>query len=338
LNRGEDKLSFIDVQGLSKQYKVLKRVNEKRDKSVFQLFRHEYENVDAIKDLSFTIDKQDIVGYIGPNGSGKSTTIKLLSGILKPDSGTCVVDGEVPWKNRKKYVKNIGVMFGQRSQLLWDLPPLDSFELLKGIYKLSDKEYLEVLTMLVDLLNLSEFINKPVRQLSLGQRIRCELAATFIHSPKLVFLDEPTIGIDIEVKKSFHEFIKTINKSMKVTIFITTHDLDDIETLCNKLMIINKGELYFNNTINQLYSNNVVLDKIFVELADSEQLKLPVGATLVKRENNKAVVDVVDSNIVGRVINDIARNNNILNIYVQKPQIEDIILKIYKSFKNNQPN
>lgn len=338
MNRGEDKLSFIDVQGLSKQYKVLKRVNEKRDKSVFQLFRHEYENVDAIKDLSFTIDKQDIVGYIGPNGSGKSTTIKLLSGILKPDSGTCVVDGEVPWKNRKKYVKNIGVMFGQRSQLLWDLPPLDSFELLKGIYKLSDKEYLEVLTMLVDLLNLSEFINKPVRQLSLGQRIRCELAATFIHSPKLVFLDEPTIGIDIEVKKSFHEFIKTINKSMKVTIFITTHDLDDIETLCNKLMIINKGELYFNNTINQLYSNNVVLDKIFVELADSEQLKLPVGATLVKRENNKAVVDVVDSNIVGRVINDIARNNNILNIYVQKPQIEDIILKIYKSFKNNQPN
>ncbi|WP_187355405.1 ABC transporter ATP-binding protein [Paenibacillus tengchongensis] len=327
-------MSYIEVKGLSKKYKVFKRTPKKGIHKFSSLFsKNEFESVDAIKNLSFTIEKQDIVGYIGPNGAGKSTTIKLLAGILQPDSGTCLVDGEIPWKSRKEYVKNIGVMFGQRSQLLWDLPAKDSFEMLKGIYKLSEAEYNESLALLIRMLSIEELINTPVRQLSLGQRVRCELAATFLHRPKLVFLDEPTIGIDIEMKKKFHNFIKEINEVMGVTIFITTHDLDDIQSLCNKLIIINKGEIYFNDKIDKLFSDYFVEKKVYVELAEDEELVVPPKARINKREGRNVVVVVEDSGIVGNVINSIARDNNILNIYVEKLDIEDIILKIYKDFQ-----
>jgi ABC-2 type transport system ATP-binding protein len=325
-------MSFIEVNGLSKSYKVNKVSNEKG------LFgkKRVTENIEAIKNLSFSIEKQDIIGYIGPNGAGKSTTIKILSGILQPDSGTCLADGIVPWDNRKDYVKNIGVMFGQRSQLLWDLPAKDSFDMLRRIYDMSKSEYEKSLNLLTEMLELKELLKTPVRQMSLGQRMRCELAATFLHRPKLVFLDEPTIGIDIEIKKKFHNFILEINKTMEVTIFITTHDLDDIQSLCNKLMIINKGEIYYNGTLENLYNNNYIDQKVFVEMSDGCDILLPEGTKIDKEDGNKYVISVGQQNMVGSVISNIAKANNVISIYAEKTELEDIILKIYKGFKGNK--
>lgn len=324
-------MSYIEVHGLSKSYKVYKRSDKKG------LFNNKRicENVQAIKNLSFSIEKQDIIGYIGPNGAGKSTTIKILSGILHPDSGTCIIDGIVPWKERKEYVKSIGVMFGQRSQLLWDLPAQDSFEMNSGIYGMSKLEYKESLERLSEMLDLSGLLGVPVRQMSLGQRVRCELAATFLHKPKLVFLDEPTIGLDIEMKKKFHEFISQINKDREVTIFITTHDLDDIQSLCNKLMIVNKGEIYYNGSLENLYSNNYIEQKVYVEMEDDKELVLPNGTRIDKKDGNNYVISVKEHQLVGSIISNIAKDNNVTNIYTEKYDLEDIILKIYKSFKQN---
>lgn len=328
-------MAYIEVNNLSKNYKIYKPSNKKGVSKILNTFsKREYININAIRDLSFSIDKADIVGYIGPNGAGKSTTIKILSGILRPDEGTCLVDGKIPWDNRKEYVKNIGVMFGQRSQLLWDLPAIDSFIMLKKIYNLSNDEYETSITMLSEMLDLDELLNKPVRQMSLGEKIRCELAATFIHKPKLVFLDEPTIGVDIEMKKKFHEFIKMINKTMNVTIFITTHDLDDIESLCNKLMIINKGEIYFHDTIDSLFSNHYIEEKIFVELADDDkELLIPGDLELKSKNGNKYVLTLKKDAMLGDVIRQVVENNEVVNIYKEKSNIEDIILKIYRDFK-----
>ncbi|MBC2369653.1 ATP-binding cassette domain-containing protein [Listeria booriae] len=286
-----------------------------------------------MKNLSFDVKKGDIIGYIGPNGAGKSTTIKLLAGILYPDSGTCIVDQKSPWVDRKKYVKDIGVMFGQRSQLTWDLPVKDSYDLLRDIYDLTEADYARTLANLVKKLNLEELLHVPVRQLSLGQRVRCELVATFLHEPKLVFLDEPTIGIDIEMKREFHKFVKEINQELGTTIFITTHDLDDIKSLCNRLLIINKGEIFFNGTLEELFTEFYIEEKIFVELLAGTAYRLPENVRIIEKEGNWLVVSVSEKGMTGKVIKEIVQNNAVVNIYPEQNKIEDIILDIYAQMK-----
>ncbi|MBC1232195.1 ABC transporter ATP-binding protein [Listeria booriae] len=286
-----------------------------------------------MKNLSFDVKKGDIIGYIGPNGAGKSTTIKLLAGILYPDSGTCIVDEKSPWVDRKKYVKDIGVMFGQRSQLTWDLPVKDSYDLLRDIYNLTEADYARTLANLVKKLNLEELLHVPVRQLSLGQRVRCELVATFLHEPKLVFLDEPTIGIDIEMKREFHKFVKEINQELGTTIFITTHDLDDIKSLCNQLLIINKGEIFFNGTLEELFTEFYIEEKIFVELLAGTAYRLPENVRIIEKEGNWLVVSVSEKGMTGKVIKEIVQNNAVVNIYPEQNKIEDIILDIYTQMK-----
>ena len=221
-------MSFINVSHISKTFKVAKK--QSGFKATLKNFiKREYKYIDAIKDISFNIEEGSIVGYIGQNGAGKSTTIKILSGILIPDKGNVTIDGLTPWKDRKKYVSKIGVVFGQRSQLWWDIPAEDTFNLLKDIYKIEDSKFDEKKKQLVKLLNIEDIIHVPVRQLSLGQRMRCEIAASLLHEPKILFLDEPTIGLDALSKQIVRDFIKKINKEQKVTVILTTHDMSDIE-------------------------------------------------------------------------------------------------------------
>ncbi|MBC1512037.1 ABC transporter ATP-binding protein [Listeria booriae] len=323
-------MTFISVKNLSKDYKVFKSEGN----TFLNLFKkRDYTVVHAVKNLSFDVKKGDIIGYIGPNGAGKSTTIKLLAGILYPDNGECIIDENSPWVDRKKYVKDIGVMFGQRSQLTWDLPVKDSYDLLRDIYNLTEEDYTRTLAKLVKKLNLEELLHIPVRQLSLGQKVRCELVATFLHEPKLVFLDEPTIGIDIEMKREFQKFVKEINQELGTTIFITTHDLDDIKSLCNRLLIINKGEIFFNGTLEELFTEFYIEEKIFVELLEGTAYHLPDNVKIIEEEGSRLVVSVSEKGMTGKIIKEIVQNNAVVNIYPEQNKIEDIILDIYAQMK-----
>ena len=219
---------MITVQNLSKTYKVAKRRAGIKE-ACRSLFKREYEEIHALDHISFQIGDGEMVGYIGKNGAGKSSTIKVLSGILTPDEGTCVVNGKIPWKDRISYVRDIGVVFGQRSQLWWDVPVIDSFELLRDIYSITNSTYRNNLEELTVLLDLKEILKTPARQLSLGQRMRCEIAASLLHSPSILFLDEPTIGLDAVSKLAVRDFIKQLNQDHKTTVILTTHDMQDID-------------------------------------------------------------------------------------------------------------
>ena len=244
-------MSFINVAHISKTFKVAKKQSGFRA-TLKNFIKREYKYIDAIKDISFNIEEGSIVGYIGQNGAGKSTTIKILSGILIPDKGNVTIDGLTPWKDRKKYVSKIGVVFGQRSQLWWDIPAEDTFNLLKDIYKIEDSKFEEKKNQLVKLLNIEDIIHVPVRQLSLGQRMRCEIAASLLHEPKILFLDEPTIGLDALSKQIVRDFIKKINKEQKVTVILTTHDMSDIEALAKRIIMIGNGEIIYDGTLKNL--------------------------------------------------------------------------------------
>lgn len=264
---------MITVQGISKSFKVAKR-SAGLKQAAKALFVREHTLVEALQNVSFTIQEGEIVGYIGPNGAGKSTTIKVMSGILVPDSGTCSIMGYTPWKDRVKYVHNIGVVFGQRSQLWWDVPVIDSFELLRDIYKVPNEMYKSNLDMLTETLDLGSLLQTPVRQLSLGQRMRCEIAASLLHSPRILFLDEPTIGLDAVSKLAVRQFIKTINKEKGVTVILTTHDMSDIEALANRILMIGKGTLLYDGCLNDLRSqfDSASLDDLIVQLYKEHQI------------------------------------------------------------------
>lgn len=242
---------MIKVEHLNKTFKVQRRSSGFLE-AFKALFHREYEEIKALNDISFTISDGEMIGYIGPNGAGKSSTIKVLSGILIPDSGECSVNGLVPWRDRKSYVQDIGVVFGQRSQLWWDVPVIDSFELIKDIYNISKSEYNNSLEELVTSLALSQIIKTPVRQLSLGQRMRCEIAAALLHRPKTLFLDEPTIGLDAVSKIAVRKFILELNKKHNTTVILTTHDMQDIEALTSRILLIGKGRILMDDNVLRL--------------------------------------------------------------------------------------
>lgn len=252
---------MIEFHDICKSYRVARR-NSGFGNAVKSFFKREYDIINAINHISFTINDGEMVGYIGPNGAGKSSTIKILSGILTPDSGTCLVNGQVPWKDRKEYVRQIGVVFGQRSQLWWDIPVIDSFDLLQAIYSIPAPKYRNKLDELTQLLNLEEILKTPTRQLSLGQRMRCEIAASLLHEPGLLFLDEPTIGLDAVSKIAVRDFIKKMNEEHKTTVILTTHDMQDIEAITNRVILIGKGQKLLDGTLEDL--------RVEAEFADSE--------------------------------------------------------------------
>lgn len=242
---------MIEMKGISKTYRIRKR-EAGIGSAVKALFTRDYTKIHALKEMSFTIPDGQIVGYIGPNGAGKSTTIKILSGILRPDSGECTVNGMVPWEDRKKYVSKLGVVFGQRSQLWWDVPVIESFQLLRDIYRVERGEFQSNLRRLTEQLDLQPFLNAPVRLLSLGQRMRCEIAASLLHSPEILFLDEPTIGLDAVSKLKVREFIQSENRERELTVILTTHDMQDIDALCHRVLLIGKGQLLLDGSIEEI--------------------------------------------------------------------------------------
>lgn len=243
----------IDVKDLRKQFKVQKN-REGLSGALKDLFKREYREVAAVKDISFQIPQGEICGYIGENGAGKSTTIKMLTGILVPTAGQIKVNGYIPYKDREKFVNGIGVVFGQRSQLWWDIGVIESFQLLRKVYGVSEHDFRKRLDHLVERLDLGDLLNRPVRKLSLGQRMRCELVASLLHNPSILFLDEPTIGLDIVVKTAIREFLMEMNKEHGTTILLTTHDLQDIEALCSRVIMLDDGKIIYDGGLDELKS------------------------------------------------------------------------------------
>ena len=325
-------MSFIEVKQINKTFKV--PVKEKGKFGALKtFFNRKYKEVKAINNISFSIKKGEIVGYIGPNGAGKSTTIKVLSGILVPDSGSVIIDKKVPWKERKEYVGQIGVVFGQRSQLWWDIPAIDTFNLLKDIYKIPEEKYQKKLNELIDLLNLKEIVNVPVRQLSLGQRMRCEIAASLIHSPKILFLDEPTIGLDAISKKIVRDFIKKLNKKDSVTVILTTHDMADIEALAKRIILIGKGEVLYDGTLKKLKDNYDYLRKITIKTND--KLTLEKDYIVEEHKTKDTIEYVIDIRKIeiSDFIKLISSKISIIDIDIDSGNIDDLIVRLYEEYK-----
>ena len=325
-------MSFINVNHISKTFKVAKRERGLLA-SLKSFFKREYIYIDAVKDISFEIKKGEIVGYIGPNGAGKSTTIKILSGILTPDSGNCKIWVMTPWLVREKYVSNIGVVFGQRSQLWWDIPAIDTFDLLKDIYNLSDKEYEETKNNLIKLLDIEEIVKIPVRQLSLGQRMRCEIAASLLHKPSILFLDEPTIGLDAVSKKIVREFIKKINKENKTTVILTTHDMSDIEALAKRIILIGKGRILYDGNIHSLKQKFGNIKNINVDTKDTIK-KINKKGIITQKKIDEGYLFQIDTNIlsISNFLKYLSEITNLEDVDIENESIDDLIIKLYKEY------
>lgn len=259
---------MIVMRDVRKTFRVARRKSGMRA-ALGSLFSREYDLVHALDGVSFTIPDGEIVGYIGPNGAGKSSTIKVLCGILTPDSGTCTVDGLCPWRDRKRYVGGIGVVFGQRTQLWWDVPVGDSFDLLRDIYSVPAERFSRTKAELCELLDLGELLRTPARQLSLGQRMRCEIAASLLHEPRILFLDEPTIGLDAVSKLAVREFIHRLNREKGTTVLLTTHDMQDIDALAGRVLLLGRGRVLYDGTLDHLrtrFDTGHTLDEMVVSL------------------------------------------------------------------------
>lgn len=324
-------MNIIHVKNLSKTFKISHRDSGLKA-SIKSFFKRKYKFIKAVDNISFDIKKGEIVGYIGPNGAGKSTTIKMLAGILSPDEGEIIINKMNPTKNRVKYTKEIGVVFGQRSQLWWDIPVEDTFDLLKEIYKVPDDEYNNTKNKLINLLELNDIIKVPVRQLSLGQRMRCEIAASLLHNPKILFLDEPTIGLDANSKIVVRNFIKEINKTKKTTIILTTHDMSDIEKLASRIILIGKGKVLYDGSltkIKELFDKEKIIKIKSQEDLSTIKLK-GITSYEIKEETQIFKIDTKIlslSNFIKKL-----STYNIDDVDVENQNIDDIILNLYEEY------
>ncbi|NBD25424.1 ABC transporter ATP-binding protein [Paenibacillus glycinis] len=324
---------MITLQGISKSFRVAKRSAGMRQ-AMKALFVREHAIVDALRDISFTIKEGEIVGYIGPNGAGKSTTIKVMSGIMVPDRGSCSIMGYTPWQERRAYVGNIGVVFGQRSQLWWDVPVIDSFELLRDIYKIPHRSYAGNLDLLTETLGLGSLLQTPVRQLSLGQRMRCEIAASLLHGPKILFLDEPTIGLDAISKIAVRQFIKTINKEKGVTVILTTHDMSDIEALADRILMIGNGTLLYDGNLDELRGRFGTHRTVTVDYrANATPLDIP-GASLLSWSPERAVLSVdTEQVLMALVIARLSEQVELVDVAIETKPVDELIVELYKEHR-----
>ena len=324
---------MIEVKNINKSFKVSKK-NAGLLASLKSLIKPHYETIHALKNISFDIKQGEIIGYIGPNGAGKSTTIKIMSGILTPDSGYCNINGQTPWLNRVDHVKNIGVVFGQRSQLWWDIPVIDSFELLRDIYQVSQSNYESTLALITETLNIETLLNIPVRQLSLGQRMRCEIAASLLHEPDILFLDEPTIGLDAISKIAVRDFIKKINKTKNTTVILTTHDMSDIEALANRIILIGKGQVLYDGELDTIKNKYITHKTLIVDHHPTEHHIQYEGADIIQQSHGRIQfsVDIKLIN-VSDLITYLAKHLDIIDITVDNPSVDDIIVDMYKAYE-----
>ena len=324
---------MIQVQHLTKTFRVARRSGGMKA-AAKALFRRKYETITALNDISFTIGDGEMVGYIGPNGAGKSSTIKVLSGILTPDSGSCVINGRTPWLDRVGHVREIGVVFGQRSQLWWDVPVVDSFELIRDIYKIPEAVYRRNVSELTELLHLEKILKTPTRQLSLGQRMRCEIAASLLHDPKTLFLDEPTIGLDAVSKIAVRDFIRTLNREKKTTVILTTHDMQDIEALTERIILIGKGKILLDGPLNDLKAAGTDHKTLTIAFKGTFPDTLPKGVTCTERLSERAVLSVDTAVIpVSEVIARLSGEMNIDDLSVSGMGIEELVVNLYRQYR-----
>jgi ABC-2 type transport system ATP-binding protein len=322
---------MIRAEQLTKFYRVTER-KQGRFAALRTFLTAKTQKVVAVESMNFEIPKGGFVGYIGPNGAGKSTTIKMLTGILHPDGGRVEVGGLSPQHHRKEVARRIGVVFGQRTQLWWDLPCRDSFELLKAMYKVSDADYQKAMDIYADLLGIHEFIDTPVRKLSLGQRMRADLVAALLHNPDVLFLDEPTIGLDVMAKNRIRSFLKDLNEREQKTILLTTHDMDDIEQLCKQIIIINHGQKVYDGTLEDLRASYPLPSVLEVDFQGPvETHLLPPGTAYDPSENKARISFDKRTTRPMPLIESLGRCGEIRDFQVQTPKIEDIIQKIYST-------
>jgi len=325
-------MSQIVVEDLVKTFRI-----SRRDPGLWGsfkgVFKREYREVRALDSVSFTIARGELVGYIGPNGAGKSTTVKILSGILVPDTGRVSIMNHTPWIDRLDYVRKIGVVFGQRTQLWWDLPVIESFDLLRDIYAVPSTKYEANRRELVEMLDLGDLLDVTVRQLSLGQRMRCDLAASLLHEPELLFLDEPTIGLDAVSKLAVREFIGRLNKERGVTVILTTHDMDDIEALCRRVLVISDGRILSDGTLADLRASVSRERWLTLDLADggaSGATFSDPDAQLIRRDGARLCLAFDPQRVsVADLIARIARKYPVHDLFVENPPIETIVARIY---------
>lgn len=323
-------MSIIEVKNLVKIYKTI----EKEDGLIGyfkNLVKPKYKEFQAVKSVNFNIEEGELVGYIGENGAGKSTTIKMLTGLLTPTSGKVVVNGIIPNEKRIENNKNIGAVFGQKTQLWWDLPVIESFRLIKKIYKIPENEYRKNLKKFTEILDLEDLLEKQVKNLSLGQKMRCEIAATFLHNPKIVYLDEPTIGLDVFVKENIRNFIKDINKEKKTTVILTTHDLKDIEDICDRIILLDKGQIIYDGEkqkFKDTYGKYVISEFIIKDKKDNIILN---NAEIIEQTENKLKIKFShDETTIVKIMDEISQFCNIEDIHMKEAELEDILKEIYK--------
>lgn len=335
-------MAIIEVKNLVKTYKII----EKEDGLLGyfkNLINPRYKEFKAVKNINFNIDEGELVGYIGENGAGKSTTIKMLTGLLTPTSGEVLVNGLVPNQKRIENNENIGAVFGQKTQLWWDLPVIESFRLIKKMYKIPENEYRKNLKMFTEILELENLLDKQVKNLSLGQKMRCEIAATFLHNPKIVYLDEPTIGLDVFVKENIRKFIKDINKEKKTTVILTTHDLKDIEDVCDRIILLDKGEIIYDGEkqkFKDTYGKYVIANLIVNSKQDniSNVVKLNNFEILEETEDRLKIKFSHDKITVVKIMNEISKYCVIEDIHMKETELEDILKEIYRGVHNNDKN
>lgn len=323
---------FIEVKEVSKVFKISKRSSGVPG-MIANLIMPKYEKREAVREVSFSIQQGEMIGFIGPNGAGKSTMIKMLSGILFPDKGEVKVGKWIPYKQRKDYVGKIGVVFGQKSQLQWDLPVMDSFELLRAIYRIPKDMYQRNLKRYMEMLSMEQFVNQPVRQLSLGQRMRADIVAALLHSPEIIFFDEPTIGVDVAGKEIIRNFIKELNQQDNVTMLFTTHDMQDIENTCKRLIILDDGEKVYDGSLMGIREKYGTTRQLDVEFNQEEAIKPIANVEILEldeTDSRKKRFVFESRNVqINDLMNELLSQYDIRDINISEPEIESIIRKIY---------
>ncbi len=327
--------NIIEIKNITKEFKVLNR-REGLKGSLKDLFSRDYKIVRAVDNISMSIKQGEIVGYLGPNGAGKSTTIKMMTGILEPTSGEILVGGNVPYQNRTKNAQEIGVVFGQRSQLWWALPLIESFKILKDIYGVSDEDYNDMLTLYKSLVDIEPLLHKPVRQMSLGQRTLSDILAAFLHNPKIVFLDEPTIGLDVSMKAKIRTLIHALNKEKNTTVILTTHDMGDVDALCERIVIIDKGKMLYDNDIEHLKNFfgsyrtlKIRIDGDLKQQAEKIHQELSDFSVSADDEWISILVDEEKSKVM-EVLSQLQQSYEIRDMQLEEISTEEVIKKIYE--------
>ena len=326
---------IIKMQNVIKEFKVLNR-REGLKGSIKDLFSRNYKTVCAVDNISMNIEQGEIVGYLGPNGAGKSTTIKMMTGVLEPTSGQILIGGNVPYKNRTRNAQDIGVVFGQRSQLWWALPLVESFRILKDIYQISDENYNSMLELYKSLVDIEPLLHKPVRQMSLGQRTLSDILAAFLHNPKIVFLDEPTIGLDVSMKAKIHTLIHALNKEKNTTVILTTHDMGDVDALCRRIIIIDKGKMLYDNDIEYLKgffgsyrTLKIRMDGDLKHQAELIQREIPDFSVSADDEWISVLVDEDKAKVID-VLSKLQQLHDIHDMQLEEISTEEVIKKIYE--------